>query len=96
MPHQAECLKKFYLQLHPVPPNGKFKSKIFLSTPLYAAQQGVDLALCPIAAKQKELLHGFESIFKTVLAHRSGDQVVSFNEKNQGLKIALYCPFNGI
>jgi hypothetical protein len=37
--------------------------------------------------------HEFESIFKTALAHESGDPGVPVNEKNRGSKISLYCPF---
>jgi hypothetical protein len=37
MPHSAELKKKCYLRLCAIPINVKFKSKIFLSTPRYAA-----------------------------------------------------------
>jgi hypothetical protein len=72
--------------------NVKFKSKIFFSTPLYAARRGVDSALCGIARSRfsssnlVEDLHEFESICKTVLAHESGDPGVQFNEKTEGRK----------
>jgi hypothetical protein len=36
----------------------KFKSKIFFSTPLYAAQRGVDSALCQIAGSCDSVLCG--------------------------------------
>jgi hypothetical protein len=43
MPHSAE------LRLRAMPPSVKFKSKILLPTPRYAAQRGVVSALCRIA-----------------------------------------------
>jgi hypothetical protein len=43
-----------------------------------------------------ELVREFESVFKTALAHESGDQGVLFNEKNQGSKISWDCPFNQV
>jgi hypothetical protein len=41
-----------------------------------------------------ELLREFESVFKTALAHESGDPGVPFKEKNRGSKISWYSPFN--
>jgi hypothetical protein len=59
-----------------MPLNVKFKVKIFLSTPRYAAQRGVDFRL------RIEYLREIESICKTVLAQESGDPGVQFNKKN--------------
>jgi hypothetical protein len=38
------------------------------------------------SADRIELLRKFESIFKTALAHESGNPGVPFNEKNKGRK----------
>jgi hypothetical protein len=43
------------------------------STPRYAAQHGVDIR------SRIEFLREFESIFKTALAHESGDPGIPFN-----------------
>jgi hypothetical protein len=42
-----------------MPPSVKFKSKIFLPTPRYAAQRGVDSVLCGIA-ESRDSVHGGE------------------------------------
>jgi hypothetical protein len=42
MRHSAKFFLKFYLRLRSMPLNVKFKSKMFMSTPRYAAQRGVD------------------------------------------------------
>jgi hypothetical protein len=73
--------------------NVKFKSKIFLSTPHYAAPRGVDSVLCGAGSRFSlsnlvEDLREFESICKTVFARDSGDPGVQFNEKNRGSKIS--------
>jgi hypothetical protein len=63
-----------------------------LSIPRYAAQRGVDSALCGIersrfsSSNLVKDLREFESICKTVLAHESGDPRVQFNEKTEGRK----------
>jgi hypothetical protein len=60
MRHSAESIfvfwKKFYLRLRAMQLDVKFKSKIFLSTPRYAAQQGVDSALCHISGSRDSAL----------------------------------------
>jgi hypothetical protein len=59
-----------------------------------------DSALYPIVRSRFllsnwiKLLCKFESIFKTALAHESGDQEVPFKENNHGSKILWDCPFN--
>jgi hypothetical protein len=62
MQHSAESIfvykKKFYLRLRAMQLNVKFKSKIFLSTPPYAAQRGADSALCFIAGSRDSVLCG--------------------------------------
>jgi hypothetical protein len=62
MRHSAESIfvykKKFCLRLRAMQLNVKFKSKIFLSTPRYAAQRGVDSALCRIAGSCDSALCG--------------------------------------
>jgi hypothetical protein len=40
-----------------------------------------------------EYLREYEFIFKTALAHESGDPGVLFAEKNRGSKISWDCPF---
>jgi hypothetical protein len=50
--------KKVFLWLCAMQLNVKFKSKIFLLTPRYAAQQGVDSALCRIAGSRNSVLCG--------------------------------------
>jgi hypothetical protein len=50
-----------------MPPSVKFKSKIFLPTPRYDAQQGVDSALY--------------LIFKIAVVHESRDPGAPFKEK---------------
>jgi hypothetical protein len=40
-----------------------------------------------------EYLREYEFIFKTALAHESGDPGVLFAEKNRGSKILWDCPF---
>jgi hypothetical protein len=75
-----------------MPLSVKFKSKIFLPTPPYVAQLGVDSVLCRIAGRRFwssnriELFRKFESLCKTVLAHESGDPGVQFDEKTRGQK----------
>jgi hypothetical protein len=43
-----------------------------------------------------EYLREYEFIFKTTLAHESGDPGVLFAEKNGGSKISWDCPFKAI
>jgi hypothetical protein len=58
----------------------KKKSKIFLSTPRYAAYRRVATP----SSNLIEYLRECESICKTVLAHESGDPGVQFNENTEG------------
>jgi hypothetical protein len=60
MLHSVESIlifkKKFYLRLRAMQLNVKFNSKIFLSTPRYAAQRGVYSALCHIVGSRDSSL----------------------------------------
>jgi hypothetical protein len=40
--------------------------------------------------------HEYKFIFKTALAHESGDPGVLFAERNRGSKILWDCPFNAL
>jgi hypothetical protein len=54
--------KKFYLRLRAMPSSVKFKPKIFLPTPCYAAQRGVDSALCRISGSLCRIVQGCDSL----------------------------------
>jgi hypothetical protein len=95
--------KKFYLRLRALPLNVKFKSKIFLSTPPYAAQRGVDSALFGIARSRFsssnliEYLREFESICKTGLAMQAqGPQGYSLTKKTEGRKSRETVPLSSL
>jgi hypothetical protein len=60
--------KKFYLWLPAMPLSVKFKSKIFLPTPRYVAQRGVDSTLCCIAGSRLHaMLHSGELWLRAML-----------------------------
>jgi hypothetical protein len=58
MPHSAEFRIRamFYPWHHAMPPSVKFKQKIFLPTPRYAAQRGFDSMLCRIVGSRNSAL----------------------------------------
>jgi hypothetical protein len=79
--------------------NSQRNSRIFVDFALCRTARSSNSAQCRIArsrfsySNRIEFLRKFKSIFKTDLAHGSGDPGLLFIEKNRGSKISWYCLF---
>jgi hypothetical protein len=68
-----------------MPPSVKFKSQIFLPTPHFAAQWGVDSALCPIVGSRDSALCRIAQSCDSALCHiaQSCDSALCSKERSR-------------